>query len=491
MPGYCLAPWLRVGVVTLLLAVAATPARSAAATDTCAKAARADSAAATAQRLLDALVATSGVPGMGAAVYRDGRIVWTGCAGWRDIAAREPVRADTVFRLASISKIVTTTAIARLAERGELDLDAPVSDLLPWLPKDWPALSLRQLAAHVGGIAHYSDEDADRGRVHYATAREAVARFAGRPLIAPPGTAYHYSSWGYTLIGAVIEARTQQPFLDHLRKHVTRGLDIRPDSDGRGEDVSRLYVIGHGAPRLPPPHDYSYTWPGGGLAATPATTARFGARVMDGSLISVASWAAMRVPVLLTSGAPAGERDYAVGLGWRVGSDADGARIVHHSGATEGSRGSLVLWPEERTVVSLLSNASWTSAIDQSAMQLAAPFRIAPARSKSACPLQAKRYEGRLGDEPVAGEVVFRMERKRCIGELSPDAPLQRHFAPATAWPNQRLTLIALDADGGLMRVALVTPFGIYAAKPGDEGRWSVALNPDTTLQIAWSAPAE
>lgn len=477
---------LRFAVAVLLLLLA----RPAPAIDTCARGAGRDAAAATAQRLLDVLAQTNGAPGMGAAVYRDGGVVWTGCTGWRDIAARKPVRADTVFRLASISKLVTATAVARLAERGALDLDAPIGDVLPWLRGDWPAISLRQLAAHVAGVAHYSDADADRSRAHYATARAAAGRFVDRPLLAAPGTAYQYSSWGFTLIGAVIEAHTGQSFLDHVLGQITAGLAIRADSDGRGGDVARLYVIGGGKPRIPPPYDYSHTWAGGGLAATPEAIVRFGARVMDGSLVSSRTWAAMREPLRLRGGGFAGEREFRVGLGWRVSQDDDGAVIAHHSGSAEGSRSVLLLWPEERSAVSLLSNAQWASAVESTAMLLAAPFRSAAGAQAAACPLRATRYQGQLGDTPVGGAARVRIERGRCIAELVPDAALQAAFAAATAWPNRRLTLIALDADRGLGRAALVTPLGLYPARAGVDARWSVALGGGVTLQIGWAGAA-
>lgn len=100
------------------------------AADTC-DAPATDEAAATAQRILQALIDTNAVPGMGAAVWRNGRVVWTGCAGLRDVEARKPVRRDTVFRLASVSKIIAATAVAKLAEEGRLDIDAPVGGYCP------------------------------------------------------------------------------------------------------------------------------------------------------------------------------------------------------------------------------------------------------------------------------------------------------------------------------------------------------------------------
>lgn len=151
-------------------------------------------AAKAADRILDELVKVNRVPGMAASVWRDGAVVWTGAAGWADIAAGKPVTAATVFRFASVSKLFAATAAAKLREEGRLDTAAPVSAYLPWLTKAWPDISSEQLAAHISGMPHYQTRDMGRGGDHFETQREAVALFEGRTLLSQPGAAYEYSS---------------------------------------------------------------------------------------------------------------------------------------------------------------------------------------------------------------------------------------------------------------------------------------------------------
>lgn len=431
-------------------------------------------AAQSADRLLQALIEVSGVPGMGAAVWQDGRVVWTGCAGWRDREAQQPVQADTVFRLASVSKVYAATLAARQAEQGRLDLDAPVQTLLPWLAGRWAPLSVRQLAAHASGLGHYTAADQALGQRHFSDGRAAVRWFIERPLLAAPGTRYTYSSWGYTLIGAVLEAQGAAPFVEQLQREL--GVAVQADPAGAGESVSRLYAIEGGAPTRLPGNDMSYTVPGGGLAATPAAVAEFGGRLLAGELVSPETWAAMREPYRLADGTPAGERDHQVGLGWRVGQDLDGAAIAHHAGVTAGARSALVLWPGEAVAVSLLSNASWVSSIEPSAMLLAAPFRVPPAGLLArACPQTAQTYAGHFGDTPIAGRLRFRLEAGRCHGVLDPDPTLASAFAKATAWPGRQLQIVALHADGDLGHAALVTPYGLYELRADPRG-WRAEL---------------
>ena len=474
----------RMLAVTACVAITATTCAAAHAAVPCGNP-LAGPAATTSQRMLDALVSTNGVPGMGASVWREGEVVWIGCSGRRDVAADLPVRHDTVFRLASVSKAITATAVAKLSEEGRLDLDAPVAGMLPWLASDWLPISVRQLAAHTSGLPHYQAVDADRGSVHYASSRDAVSIFADRQLLSRPGTTYEYSSWGYTLIGAVIEAQSGQSFLDYIATQVTPGLQIQADSSGSGLGVSRPYEIGDGTPRELPLHDFSYTWPGGGLAATPEALARFGGSVLNGHVVSASTWDSMLQPARLHTGGPVRERDYHVGLGWRVGTDADGALIAHHAGVTYGARSALVLWPEEDTAASVLSNANWVSSIESTAILLAAPFRPRPPGLQSVtCPVGSHRYGGRLGTQPIEGLAKFHLEHGRCVGELATSDALDKHFASATAWPGRKLQVISLEANGSLARAAFVTPHGLYDLRAERPGQWSAALSTSTRFEL-------
>ena len=454
------------------------------AADTCSTA-PADAASTTSQRLLQALVETNGVPGMGAAVWRDGRVAWTGCAGLRDVEARAPVRRDTVFRLASVSKVIATTAAAKLIEDGRLDIDAPVGATLPWLTPAWSQVTVRQLAAHISGAPHYAGNDLQvLGKVRYPTAREAVGYFSDRALLSTPGTKYSYSSWGYTLIGAMIEARSGQHFLNYVRQHVTDGLAILADGDAPSAQASVLYDIEHGPARRVPPTDMSYTWPGGGLAGTPEALATFGGRLLDHRIVGAARWEAMLQPTLLADGTPVHERDYDVGFGWRVGRDADGNRIAHHAGTTTGARSVLLLWPGQDTAVGVLSNAMWVSAIEPTAELLAAPFRTPPASlTAAACPTGA-RLAGTLKDERFELDATFRLEHGRCMGEFVAPEPLRDFFSSAYAWPEHRLRIVALADDGTLSRAALATPYGLYDLRAVRDGEWTVSLNATSTLTL-------
>jgi serine beta-lactamase-like protein LACTB, mitochondrial len=415
-------------------------------------------------------------------VWLNGEVVWTGSAGFADLEARRPVTGDTVFRLASVSKLFAVTAAGRLAEQDRLDPDAPVRAALPWLPEGrWPNFTARHLAAHASGLPHYQAVDADRGGVRYATVREAVGIFEDRNLLAPPGEAYEYSSWGYTLLSAQVEAAAGRSYLDYLATEITPGLNIGPDlTDGDDPDASRAYEFdGDGQVRRAPAHDYSYTWGGGGLGATAPALAEWGGRMLEGRVVSRDRLEWMLEPFLLNDGTPAGEDGYQVGFGWRTARDADGRRVAHHAGVTIGARSSLVLYPDHGAATAVLSNALWVSSIDVTAQMLAAPFLpIDAVTGVVACPVGAIGYAGTYGDERIAGDARFAVRDGICVGELEigPDNAFGVAANELLQGDAGALTVIGVEAGDGLRRAALVTPMGVYDLRADGAGRWGSPL---------------
>lgn len=456
----------------------------------CAPAIAAPSPGAVSQRMLDDLAAVSGVPGMGAAIWRDDRIVWRGSSGMRDVERGLPVTADTIFRLASVSKLLTATAAVKLAEAGRLDLDAPVTAALPWLRNGWAPMSARQLAAHISGLPHYNAEDfTSLGRTSYQTSRAAVAIFEGRPQIGTPGAAYSYSSWGYTLLGAMVEERAGVLFPDYIAREVTRGLAVMRDvADGPDANAARPYEFTERRPSRARPNDFSYTWGGGGMAATPSALATFGGWMTQDQIVRAATFDDMLRPVRLNDGSEAGERDFKLGFGWRVGTDLDGRAIAHHAGNALGARSALMLWREEKIAVSLLSNASWASAIETSAQLLAAPHRAAPAGLNAvACPVSARRYSGTFNGEAVSGTARFSNEAGLCAGRIEATGALKTMFDGGMQSAAGELRAVGIDRAGGLSRAGLVTPFGIYDLRAQAGGGFRALFGGTRTLEVTFA----
>ena len=161
-----------------------------------------------------------GAPGMTAAVAIDGKLVWQGASGWADISARRPASPTTVFRIGSTSKAITSTALARLVDKGQIDLDTPISNYLTELPNEaWRTITPRMLASHMAGVPHYSENEDLLGffqtgalQRHYPDVRDALSVFDGSPLLFEPGTDFEYSSLGTVLLGAVMSDAAGKPY---------------------------------------------------------------------------------------------------------------------------------------------------------------------------------------------------------------------------------------------------------------------------------------
>jgi CubicO group peptidase (beta-lactamase class C family) len=407
-------------------------------------------------------------------------------SGWRDVAQQLPVQPDTRFRLASVSKLFAATAAAQLQAQGRLDVDAPVGPRLPELDPAWGAATPRLLAAHLSGMPHYEARDAQRGSEHHATARDALPHLKGRAPLAPPGMRYHYSSWGYTLLGAAVEAAAGQPYLRVLRERVAPGLAIGPDETGRSPVMSQAYVFSGGAAQPAPAHDFSYSWGGAGLAASAPALAEWGGRVLQGRVVEAATRDAMWQPVLDSAGRPVGERTFRMGLGWRLDRDAAGQPTVHHAGATLGARSVLLLWPQADTSVSLLSNVMWTVAIERSAELISAPWRAPlPGLAERPCPVQATAFSAELDGAPLNGRARFVVDADGlCRGELSLPPALANVVNQAPQPAADRLAVIGLQ--GGLARAALVTPVGLADWRAQADGSYRVDIAGRTlTVRLA------
>lgn len=311
------------------------------------------------------LMARAPFPAASVAVWHDGGLVWSEAFGMADLEARAPATPDDRFRLASVSKVVTGAAVMRLAERGVIDLDAPISDYRPGLPVQHRATTLRQLASHQGGIRHYIPRDFDPaapgGAIDaraYATTEDKLAIFINDPLIAAPGEAVRYSSFGYVLLGAVLEAAAGKPFPKILSEEVTRPLalaSIAPEVrgatlTGRVCDYQPVYPALKSIVRCPPINP-AYKWPAGGLLGSAPDVVRFcGALTRPGYLGPEARAALFTINPARTPGG--GE----FSVGWDMDHDPAGRRRGWHTGSIIGARSVVLLLPDEGLAVAVLTN---------------------------------------------------------------------------------------------------------------------------------------
>lgn len=172
------------------------------------------------------MMAERRVPGMAVAVGVRGRVVYREGFGYADLERRVPACPETQFRAASVSKLFTTAAMARLLERGVLDLEAPVQRYVPTFPDKGAVINPGLLASHRAGIRAYRDDFEAINTTHYESVTASLAAFANDPLVAVPDTRFIYSNYGYVLLSAVIEGAAAEEFRSYMRNEVFQPLGM-------------------------------------------------------------------------------------------------------------------------------------------------------------------------------------------------------------------------------------------------------------------------
>ena len=192
--------------------------------------ARLESAFGDIDRLFTDFVKTTHVPGAAWGIVVDGELAHVGTAGIRDIASNTPVDADTVFRIASMTKSFTAMAILKLRDEGRLALDDPAERYVPELKglhyptSDSPRITIRHLLTHSEGFP----EDNPWGDQQLSETEESLTRMlrSGIPFSTAPGTAYEYSNYGFAILGRIVSTVSRQPYDDYVTKNILMPLGM-------------------------------------------------------------------------------------------------------------------------------------------------------------------------------------------------------------------------------------------------------------------------
>jgi D-alanyl-D-alanine carboxypeptidase len=239
------------------------------------------------QRALDELVAAETGPVGASALIQRGRKVEFLRAGSADLRTGRAFHRSDHMRIASVAKAFSGAVALSLVDRGALELEDTLGEMLPGSPPQWSQVTLAQLMQHTSGIPSYI-ENPEFGKAfgedlrRYFSPEELVGYVADEPLEFPPGSTYEYSNTDNILIGLISEATTGRRYENDLRQLVYRPLGLEQTSLPSDWILPRRFIHGYDIPdEGESPEDLSElisasgAWASGGIVSTPLELNRF------------------------------------------------------------------------------------------------------------------------------------------------------------------------------------------------------------------------
>lgn len=351
-------------------------------------------------------VATRGTPGVSIAVVRDRDTLVMAGWGKADLENDVPATARSVYRIGSITKQFTSSAVMQLVQAGKVRLDDSIGAYLVGLPQSWRSATVRQLLNHTSGIPSYTDIGPrwTRRWGEAMTPDTLVELTAHDNLWFKPGTNWRYDNTGYVVLGMLIEKVAGRPwgteiaerFAKPLGLSDTQNCDTRPIISRRahgyesasGEWVNATYLA------------MTQPYAAGALCSTVADLARWNRALGTGQVVSPESYTLMTTP----EGA-AVRANYGFGL---FRDTLAGRTVIMHGGGIHGFISSNAWFPSEKLSVTVLTN-SGSARADQLMAQVArAALGVSLLRPPPRVPISAQelaRYVGvyalKLGDAQV------------------------------------------------------------------------------------------
>lgn len=306
---------------------------------------------------VNAFLRSQSVPGLSLAVVQDARTAYCRGFGATALSGGAASTCDTAYRIASVTKTLTAVAVLQLAEAGKLSLDDPARLYCPEFPRRPVDPTVRHLLTHQSGIRHPTDKEDTTITGEFDRLARAVRFFGSDELAFEPGSATSYSSWGYALLGCVIENAAGQGYMDQMRQRVLAPAGMtateRDSPSFAAANFSPGFRVAGRTSKLVPAEivDTRFKTPASGLISTAADLARFAAALMDGKLLGPTGLTAMFTASPTTGGRAS---DYTAGL--TVARDQTFGKAYYMAGSMEGTTALLYFVPERKFALAILAN---------------------------------------------------------------------------------------------------------------------------------------
>lgn len=298
--------------------------------------------------------------GIGAAYSIDGVTEWSQSTGFSCLDSKTSFSSTTLTRIASIAKPMTAVAVMQLFEKGLIDLDVPIQNYLPTFPKKEKGdITIKQLLAHTSGISQYQSKKEVENKIQFSSLQKAVDVFKDRPLLFKPGSKYYYTSYGYVLLGRIIEQVSGLSYEDYMQNNIFAVANMNStgieNTNQQYENKSCLYHNQKGKTKEAKQNNLSNRIPAGGFYSTLNDVIKFGEAIVNNTLIKESTFK------LMLESQPVIYDGSTYGLGWFFyGLKPNENIVIGHEGGQSGCTSQLFIIPKSKTVVVVLSNTSGT-----------------------------------------------------------------------------------------------------------------------------------
>jgi D-alanyl-D-alanine carboxypeptidase len=308
-----------------------------------------------------------------ALVAKDGKPIFTGAYGMANREKQIPNTLDTKFRIGSMNKMFTATAIVQLAQAGKLKLDEPLIAVLPDYPnKAWASkVTIHQLLTHTGGAGDIFGPDFDQHRLELRILNDYVKLYGKRDPTFEPGTQWDYANYGFLLLGVVVEKVSGEDYYAYVREHIFKPAGMN-STDSLPEDQpvanrSIGYMADESGTRMVPNDPtlpYRGTSAGGGYS-TVGDLLAFANALESNKLLDAEHTA------LLTTGKVETQRGPKYAYGFFDEVSDDGVRCFGHGGGAPGMNGELQICATSGYTVAVLANQDPQAATNEARFVLA------------------------------------------------------------------------------------------------------------------------
>ena len=324
-------------------------------------------------------------PGVAIAIIKGDRVIFAKTFGVSNSETGAPLTTDTLFRIASNTKVLTAAALVTLVEEGKIKLNEPIGTYVKGLSPKLSQLTLHQLLSHTAGM---QDGASDFGLHDDSSLGTYIRTWTDSYLFTEPGTIFSYSNLGYDLAGLVLEEVTGKPYADAMDEVLFKPLGMKRTTIRPLMAVTYPFSIGHkltdkGKPAVVRPMaDEARENPSGGVFTSVMDYARFviaflnQGRLEGKQVLSPEMIAKLSTP---SSNNPDDQRHSQYGYGLNI-VDYRGLRVLQHSGSIAGFGALLRMVPQYRFGIIILTNrtgALFTKTLDE-ATELAGPLAAAP-----------------------------------------------------------------------------------------------------------------